>query len=528
MCIRAMKWFAMALGLVWLSAAPAMAAPILTAKTSEGKLAGKKVGSVAAFLGVPYAPPPIGANRWRAPQPAQPWSGVRQATAFAPSCYQAVHPGGFGPWAHEYVLSGKVSEDCLYLNIWTPAQRAGARLPVLFWIHGGAFTHGSGSVPIYDGAALAARGIVVVDINYRLGIFGFLALPALTAESPDHVSGNYGLLDQIAALRWVHDNIAAFGGNPNAITIAGQSAGAASVADLSVSPLAKGLYARAIAESNAGLGVEMPSLHQAERNGLKFAKTWGTASIKALRALPPSKLLAKPAMEALISTPIVDGYVLPGSVKTLMRDGRINDTPFVIGLNADEDSGMNPSYGKYASAGCREYVAKTSGAMAPRLTSLYLPHSGNCNSGIKALIRDRGLVSVENWADQRKTAAKARIYLYLYSHTEPGPHSGRYGAFHSSEIPYLFGTLYKSPSRGFADSDHAIAITMSRYWLDFIRTGDPNGRALARWPAYQMRGRVMALGDRFGLLPRIAAPKRRAIEHYVAAGGQLGLFSMSQ
>lgn len=504
---------------------PAHAALLLTARVAQGALAGRKVGSVAAFLGVPYAAPPTGANRWRAPRPAVRWQGVRDAKKFAPSCYQAVVPS-YGPWTREYSVSGKVSEDCLYLNIWTPAHRAGPHLPVLFWIYGGGFAIGSGSVPIYDGAALAAQGIVVVNVNYRLGAFGFLALPALTTESRTHTSGNYGLLDQIAALKWVRDNIAAFGGNPAAVTIDGQSAGAVSVIDLSVSPLARGLYTRAIAESGAGIGLAMPSLTQAERYGLGFVNRRGASSLAALRALPANKLLINPFTEGLNFEPIVDGYVLPAPVAVLMRGGRINDTPFLTGLNADEGSGTDPTYGRLTSQGCRSYISMISGTMAATFRRLYLPATGNCNEGVETLIRDRGLVSTENWARLRAATAKAPIYLYFWDHVEPGPQASRYGAFHSSEIPYVFGTLDKAPDRHFTDADQTISVTMSRYWLDFVRGGNPNGTALARWPAYGASSVVMELGDHFGICPDISSARRRALEEYVARGGKLGLFTM--
>lgn len=235
--------------------APPTLAQMTGTAVQQGRVAGTKHGEVAAFLGVPFAAPPTGERRWKPPAPASSWNGVRKADALPASCQQGVTPNGFGPWTHEYVVTSAVSEDCLYLNVWTPAKTSGEKLPVLVWIHGGGFSGGSASVPIYDGSKLAAKGVVVIAINYRLGLYGFLAHPALTAESPAHASGNYGLLDQVAALQWIKANVAAFGGDPDRVTIAGQSAGAMSVHHLIASPLAKGLFAQAIAQSGSGTGV---------------------------------------------------------------------------------------------------------------------------------------------------------------------------------------------------------------------------------------------------------------------------------
>ena len=251
----------------------------------QGTLIGLGQGTVAAFLGVPYAAPPVGRNRWRAPQPAPSWEGSRPAKRFAASCWQVMTPRGVGPWTHEYVPQGRASEDCLYLNIWTSAPQARRRLPVLVWVPGGGFVSGSGSAAVYDGAKLAAQGIVVVTINYRVGLFGFFVTPALATEAArEHEPpGNYGLQDMIAALQWVHRNIAAFGGDPGAITLGGQSAGAMAVHDLIVSPLATGLFERAIAQSGLPDSTPTVSLAAAERAGEAFARTKGAASLAALR-----------------------------------------------------------------------------------------------------------------------------------------------------------------------------------------------------------------------------------------------------
>jgi para-nitrobenzyl esterase len=513
------RTLAMAVFLAALSAAHATDLPPQV-QVTQGRLAGVAQGDAIAYLGVPYAAAPVGDLRWRAPQPAPARPGVRQADAFAPSCMQAVSPSGFGPWTAEYVVQGKVSEDCLYLNVWTPAHAAGAPLPVLFWIHGGGFTGGSGSVPIYDGAALAAQGIVVIDINYRLGAFGFLALPELSAEAPDGVSGDYGLLDVVAALRWVHTNIAAFGGDANAITIAGQSAGAALVLDLDVSPLAKGLYARAIAQSGAALNLPAPDVRQAEQFGLAFAQNRGAKALAELRALPADKILGNPMEFGLRFLPVSGGAALPKPPPVLEAEGAAHDTPFLTGLTADEASGVNPKYSAMAPADCDAYLAATFGAQAAIARALYFNGSASaCGDGVKAIIRDRGLAATENWARRRSDMVQAPVYLYFYDHTEPGPDAARYGAFHSSEIPYVFRTLNKSKARPFTGTDDAISLQLSQYWLNFVKTGNPNGAGLPAWPAFDLaKPRVMELGDKAA--PReTPAPQNKSLLDGAASQG---------
>ena len=274
-----------------LCAAPAAADPV--AMTTSGALRGVVEGGAEAFLGVPYAAPPVGEGRWRDPQPVQPWRGERDATRYGPACEQGL-AGAWGPYTSEFVAGPPVSEDCLTLNLWKPAGRPKGktgRLPVLVFIHGGAFQGGAGSLPIYNGGKLAPRGAVVVTINYRVGVLGFLAHPGLSGESPHGASGNFGLLDQIAALRWVQANAARFGGDPANVTVSGESAGAASVNNLIVSPLARGLFARAISFSGPSMAVAMPTLKDGEANGLALAARLGAASIADLRALPAQRLI---------------------------------------------------------------------------------------------------------------------------------------------------------------------------------------------------------------------------------------------
>ena len=499
-------------------------------RVEQGLLAGIPQGGAVAYLGVPYAAPPVGRQRWRAPQPAAQWTGVRAADRFGASCQQDLTPGNrLGPWTHEYLIVGPVSEDCLFVNIWTPAQRTSQGLPVLFWIHGGAFTGGSGDVPLYDGAKLAAQGLIVVSANYRLGVYGFLAHPELSAEGQG-ASGNYGLLDQIAALAWVKRNIAAFGGDPARVTIAGQSAGAASVHDLILSPLAKDLFQRAIAQSGSGMGLRLPPKSAAEAAGVRFAQAAGATSLAALRALSTEQLgvaARKPELAAgsaggLRFAPIADGFVLPENPEAALQEGRLHDTPILTGLTQDEGSAMNPDYRLRDAAQYRAALTRRYGALADRFAAAY-PAEQPAVSG-PALSRDRGLAALLFWAEGRRKTSRHPVYAYLFTHVEPGPDAATYGAFHSSEIPYVFGTVDKTPERGFTPLDRVLAQTLGRYWVNFVTTGDPNGPGLAAWPKLDEGGRIMELGDVPAARPALSPAQLELFREYVAAGGGVTLF----
>ena len=507
----------------------AQAAP--EARTSQGTLVGLRQGAIAEFLGVPYAAPPIGRNRWRAPQPAPRWAGSRPARQFAASCWQAMTPGGVGPWSHEYVPQGQVSEDCLYLNIWTPAPDARRRLPVLVWIPGGGFIGGSGSAAVYDGAKLAAQGIVVVTINYRVGLLGFFVTPALAAEAArEHEPpGNYGLQDMIAALQWVHRNIAAFGGDATAITLGGQSAGAMAVHDLIVSPLATGLFQRAIVQS--GLPDSSPAvpLASAERAGERFAQSKGAASLAALRALTPRRLTAgePPPLEGPLLVPIVDGTLLPAAPEALLIPGAFADIPILAGIDADESSAFStPLVGSLTEAAWRAALEKTFGAGAPRYAALYPAGTGAERArSLRQLHRDLGLAALYGWSRTWSTHARSPVFGYLFDHLEPGRESGRWGMFHSSELPYVFGTLDAAPERHFTGVDRAISARLMRYWADFVKRGDPNGAGLPTWPALQGRDpEVMVLAGSATPQPLLPAAKLAAMQAFIAGGGKPGIF----
>ena len=503
-----------------LLAAPA-GAPRPRARVAGGQLSGVREGAVNAFLGIPYAAPPVGAQRWRPPGAAPTWSGVRSADHFAASCWQPVTPAGFGPWTHEYVVSGTVSEDCLYLNVWTAVTR-GAHLPVMVWIHGGGFASGSGSVPLYDGAALAARGIIVVTINYRLGVFGFFAHPELTQEARvgGTPPGNYGLQDMIAALRWVHANITAFGGDPDAITIAGQSAGAMSVHALIVSPLAKGLFRGAIAESGLLTTLPLPALADAERAGVALGTSLHAASLSALRSLPP-EAFAGSGPAAPRSSPIADGDLLPATAAGTV----LNDTPLLIGMNTDDPGSFGPPPVPSAQA-VDKLLHDSYGALAGRFAPLY-PAGTVAQQvvALRAIARDRGLAALYAYSRARLARSHQPLYVYLFDHVEPGPEAARYRAFHSAELAYVFDTLDAAPERGFTAQDRELARIISGYWLAFVRGESPASSRLPPWPRMRIeKPMIMHLGEPVEAQPLLPAPTLQAVRVFLAAGGVPRLF----
>ena len=464
-------------------------------RVESGLLQGTIENGVTVYKGVPYAAPPVGELRWHAPNPPVFWKGVKKADKFSANPMQVmVHE--LGPWTAEYQPQGAVSEDCLYLNIWTEAKSSKEKRPVVMYIPGGAFTGGSGDVPVYNGEHLAKKGLVVVTINYRVGVFGFLALPELTKESEHNSSGNYGLLDQVAALNWIKKNISVFGGDPARVTIMGQSAGAASVNYLTASPLAKGLFIRAIAQSgtNARIGPGV-NLKSAEQNGLRFAKTMDAASLADLRAIPAAELIDSTTNKFRF-LPIVDGWFLPKTVDKIFAAGGQSDAATITGWVADEGS-YNNDYGKVPAEEFLKRVRQQAGAQADEVLKLY-PASTVSESAEsqKMLARDMSMVSMYLWAIKRNKTDKTKIYTYLFVHQQPGATKELYQTFHSSELPYVFDNLNQSP-RPWTDEDKKIAATMSAYWINFITKGDPNGNGLPVWPAFKAAPEeTMELGDK--------------------------------
>jgi para-nitrobenzyl esterase len=490
-------------------------------KIESGEVRGQQSQSIYSFLGMPYAASTAGANRWRPPQPVARWSEARDATVFGVDCPQGppYEPPGGTPWTSGYITHGVINEDCLSLNVWTPRLGADARLPVLVWIHGGAFAGGSGAVPIYNGASLARRGIVVVTINYRLGVLGFMALPELTAEAG--TSGNYGLLDQIAALQWVRRNIEVFGGDPERVTIAGQSAGAASVQDLIASPAAVGLFARAIVESDPILAPTMPTLAAAEVQGARVAAAARMSTLAGLRDLPLARILAAgddPAVgpPGIRYTPIRDGRVLPDPQRAISR------VPILIGLTGDETSAGGDDWRIDSVAGLRALLQRRVGERASQFASLYPATTpAAARDAARALLRERGVAAVLAWFDAHPHDAEP-AFAYLFDHVSAGTSGERFGAFHTAEVPYVFGTLEASGMRVTAQ-ERRLAATVSSYWVNFVRTGNPNGAGLPAWPELAS-GQLMLLRPQAIARTALPAAKRSAYAQYTAAGGTLGLF----
>jgi len=495
------------------AAGAAPAAPVV--HTSLGDVAGVVLGRTAAFLGIPYAAPPVGELRWRSPQPIKGWKGVRPAQAFGHSCWQAVTPEGFGPWTHEYVTQGDISEDCLFLNVWAPARAKGKR-PVLVWIYGGGFNSGSGALPIYDGRALAARGIIVVNFNYRVGAFGFLAHPDLTSEARGGPNANFGLQDMIAALKWVRANIAAFGGDPNAVTIAGQSAGSMAVHDLIASPLAKGLFVRAIGESGLPDAAGAPSLAAAEADGVAFVRSKGAESIAALRTMPAEALAASKGGNAVRFGPVFDGVLLPSFAPA-------SHVPVLAGFTADEGSALGHDYGSSNPGQLRQLLHDSFGAADGRFAPFY-PATTDVEraESNRQIRRDRGAGALLAWAARH---GQSPVYAYLWTHVEPGPQADRWRAFHSSEIPYVFQTLGAAPERDFEGADRILSDRISTYWVNFVRAGDPNGAGLPRWPTFEPAApRILAIDEAIQTRPLLPPRKLTAMRAFIAQGGHPSIF----
>lgn len=469
-------------------------------RVEQGLISGTtgKNPEVRVYRGIPYAAPPVGDLRWKPPQPPALWKGVRAAIEFSSDCWQTPYP----PAAAIYQSKLRsLSEDCLYLNIWTAAKSEKARLPVMFWIHGGGFTRGAGTGTAYDGEVLAAKGVVVVTINYRLGAFGFMAHPALTTESEHHASGNYGLLDQIAALEWVKKNIAAFGGDPNCVTIFGESAGSWAVNALMASPLAKGLFQRAIGESG-GLFSPMTTLAAAEKADEKLVASFIPDTtkdvLKALRAVSAEDLVKATATET--TRAIVDGYVLPHSVYEIFAQGRQNDVPLLVGNNADEGTALVPQGANIKAAFYTSGARTRYGALADQFLKLYPADSDEqAVKSFYSAYRDQVFGwEMRTWARLQIKTGHQPAYLYYFTRVAPGPLSQRLGAFHALEIAYVFGNFPWPFS--WDDSDHKLSDTISSYWVNFATTGNPNGEGLPRWPAYSAQSdQALELGDKISV-----------------------------
>ena len=464
----------------------------LATGTLEGRWAQVDGVRLREFRDIPYAAPPVGALRWRPPQPPPAWAGVRAAQRFGPRCMQL-------PLFSDMVFrSDGMSEDCLHLNVWTPASAPGAglpvKLPVLVYFYGGGYVGGDGSEPRYDGASLAARGIVTLTVSYRLGVFGFLALPALAAESPQHAAGNYGLLDQVAALRWVRANIARFGGDPAQVTIGGESAGAISVSALMASPLSRGLLARAIGESGALIAPIAPlTLAQAEQQGSAFAAKLGADSLVALRAMPASALLrASGEAGAPAAMPDLDGYFLTEPPASTYARGAQAQVPLLLGTNSQEGyytailQKATPTPAHYRAA-----LQRLFGTEAARALALYPGSSeAQLRRSATALAGDIFIAhSTWRWMDLQRRSGHAPVYFYYFAQPRPAkrqPAPGERpdaGAVHSGEIEYALGNLDGNKVYAWTPADRTTSQVMEGYVAQFIKTGNPNAAGLPHWPA---------------------------------------------
>ena len=461
-------------------------------KTEGGLISGTLEDSVHIFKGIPFAAPPVDELRWREPQPVKPWADTLACVAFGASPIQN-DPKPFMMWSQEFITPAKpLSEDCLFLNVWTAAKSPDEKRPVLVWIHGGAFLSGSGACPVYDGEGLAKAGVVYVTINYRLGVFGFMAHPELTAESEHESSGNYGLMDQVAALQWIKNNIAAFGGDPSRVTIAGQSAGSIAVQALVATPLAKGLFQGAIAESGAMTGRPSTPLSEAEKTGATLSKKINSESIEALRKLSADSLLSLANTLPFGSFfPVVDGYVLPADVKSIFQNKQHNDVPVLAGwVTGDADLVLRDiqSPAQFKASAQTRYGNRSSEFL--KLFPSEDEPSTKASQRKLALLQFAGYPA-RAWAlsNQHNTY----VYEFTYVPTDK-PGFPNYGAFHTSEVPFALRTL-KHWDRPWVEADRQVEAYMSSYWINFVKTSDPNGKGLPEWKRYQAAsGNVQELG----------------------------------
>jgi para-nitrobenzyl esterase len=488
-------------------------------RTANGIVEGTAAATagVQSFLGIPYAAPPVGDLRWAPPQPAEPWDGVREATSFGDRCIQT------NPFPDMLFQSPRESEDCLSLSVWTTAAGSGeAMLPVMVWIHGGGFFSGAGDEKRHDGSALASKGVVLVHLNYRLGVMGFLAHPELTAESPYGASGNYGLMDQVAALEWVRNNIRAFGGDPGNVTIFGESAGSFAVSALMVSPLAEGLFHKAIGESGAFLGnrsLAMVTLADAEANGTRFMEGAGAASLAELRAVPPADLIVTVGNQSTRFSAIVDGHVITEDPWDTYANGGQHHVPLLAGWNSAESK--RPPI---APAAFLEHLRNTFPDDFEAARTVY-PAGDDREARLSATaLASDGFIGYNTWKwiELHAETGGSPVYRYLFDQIIPTadglPAPDDPGAAHATEIEYVFSTL-ESKARAWRAADHRVADLMGSYWTNFAKTGDPNGEGLPVWPVWNDEHRLLRINantaaevenhrERYLFLDRIARDRR--------------------
>ena len=490
-------WLGATLAAIALLCGRPAAAQVRIVSVTGGRVGGVTADGITSFKGIPFAAPPVGQLRCRDPQPVRPWTGVKQADHFAPGCIQDTN-FFFKPFG----LLPAISEDCLYLNVWTPARSARTRLPVMVWIYGGGFAGGATRFPVFDGTRLARKGVVLVSIAYRTGVFGFLSDPQLSAESPRHVSGNYGLHDMIAALMWVQGNISRFGGDPSRVTIFGQSAGGDAVGMLAQSPLARGLFQRGIAESGSTFYLDdedFTTLQRAQQAGQSFLAKLGATSIAAARRLDARVLFKTQGPwtgQGSFKPRVVTSEEFPGDGHRLYQTHRFNDTPVLIGWNFDEGSLFVPARTSPSQFGAQ--VRAKFGPFAARVLAMY-PHATETESSRAALdlFRDTEMAwGAWTWAKLQSENGKSEAYLYYFDRRSP---HAPLGPAHTAEVGYVFGTLTAPglPGRLISPpgpADIALSELIQSYWVNFARTGNPNDPGLPQWPAFgPLSQRVMYL-----------------------------------
>lgn len=465
------------------------------ASTQYGRVQGSiSDQGIHIFKGIPFAKPPVGDLRWKSPQAPDSWEGILEANQFGPSPMQAP-PRPFLFWSSEFLIPEvPISEDCLYLNVWTPRVDEQAKLPVVVYIYGGGFRSGGSACPIYDGENTAREGVVYVSINYRVGLFGFLAHPELTKESPNKTSGNYGIQDMIAGLSWVRDNISKFGGDPNRVTIAGQSAGAFAVNYLTVSPLARNLFHGAIAESGAdfrkvGLG-RGQLLTAAQNEGITLQEEMGFSGISELRSLPASELLKATKGG---TWPIVDGYTIPMSVSDMYTMGLQAKVPVLMGWNKEDILYVRPQSPEEFHSGLEQRF----GSWADQFKAVYLAADSNITlESQKRLSRDETFgTQIYSWAKGHANSSGEKVFVYNFNRGLPAyTEESAFGAFHSGEIVYAYNNLH-TLDRPWGDEDRALSSVMTAYWINFIKFGNPNGSGLPVWPEFSLDTQQVMLLD---------------------------------
>lgn len=475
-------------------------------KTDAGLISGvqNNAGDVHIYKGIPFAAPPVGNLRWKAPQPVAHWQGVKKCDAFAASPMQN-KPVPFMMYTAPYLIPvSPISEDCLYLNVWTAAKSFKEKMPVMVWIYGGGFVSGGTACAIYDGEHMAQKGVVFVSIPYRVGVFGFLAHPELSKESNGRGSGNYAFLDLLAGLKWIQKNIAAFGGDANTVTIMGQSAGAFAVNALVASPLAKNLFKRAVAESGGMFSADGRdlNLHTAEANGEAFMQKINSTTIDELRKLPADSL--QKLAGSFAASPVIDGYVLPDDVYTIFNNHKQNDVAVLTGWNADDGF---PSANVPDSSAYNKQAREKYNSLADEYLQAF--PGGTINETSKSLFalnRDNLFAwQAYTWAKLETEKGLNNVYVYLFKRTAPGEE--KYGAFHSSEIPYALDNL-QTWNLSWTNADQQLADVMSNYWVNFAKTGNPNSASLSQWDVFKpSENKVMVLDISNQSMQLIAAQK---------------------